>query len=131
MSNKPTGSKAGLWTGSILKVLCILFLVFDAGMKVIKHPMAIEGTKQLGVSVDIIQPLGIYLMAATVFYAIPRTAVLGCLLLLPYLGGAVAVMMIAHQPGHPYIFPVVFAIVGVGAEYLRNGHLRAVLPVTR
>ena len=131
MEQQLNNSKISLWSGRILKVLIVLFLLFDAVMKIIRHPKYIEGTMELGLPASSVQPLGIYLFLATVLYFIPKTTVLGGLLVTAYLGGAVAITYAANNSGHPYIFPIVFAAAIWIAEYLRNTKLRSALPLTR
>jgi hypothetical protein len=129
MSTSNKSSKAVLWIGRILKTVCILFMIVDASMKIFLVPSAVDASRQLGIPVSFLQPLGIYLLAATVLYSVPRTAVMGCLFLLPFLGGGTAVMLLAHVPGHPFFFPIVFGVIIVVAEYLGNGRFREVVPV--
>ncbi len=131
MENQTSHSKTALWSGRILKGLLCLFLFFDSSMKIIKHPMAVEGTAQLGLPESCLQPLGIYLLIGPLLYIYNRTVFLGGLLITAYLGGAVAITYHAQKEGHPYLFPVVFAILVWVAEYLRNEKARAFLPLTQ
>ena len=82
-------SKKKPWAGIIISALPALFLLFSGVMKLVKPPVVVEGTIQYGYSESVIIPLGIVLIACTVIYLIPRTAVLGAILLTGYLGGAV------------------------------------------
>ena len=110
-------------------MLLSVFLLFDAVMKIIRHPDYVEGTEKLGLPASSVQPLGIYLLIATVLYIIPRTTVLGGLMVTAYLGGAVAITYAANNSAHPYIFPIVFAGAIWAAEYLRNRKIRTSLPL--
>src|SRR5687768_16826523 len=83
-------SNKRLWAGRIISTLPVLFLLMDGVMKLIKPAVVVQSTVQLGYSETVILPLGVVLLACTVFYAIPRTSVLGAILLTGYLGGAVA-----------------------------------------
>jgi DoxX-like family len=78
-----------LWAGRIVCGFVVLFLLMDSGMKVMKVAPAMRGTVQLGYSVSLVPIMGIILSACTALYAIPRTCVLGAILLTGYLGGAV------------------------------------------
>ena len=131
MENQQHNSKLSLWLGRILKWLLTLFFLLDAFMKIIKHPKAVEATKLLGLPENCLQVLGFYLFVATVLYLYPRTVILGGLLLTAYLGGAVAITFAANNEGHPYLFPVVFAIILWVAEFLRNEKIRPFLPLTK
>lgn len=112
--------KPAFWIGAVIKVLMILFFVFDAAMKVIQHPEAMKGSAELGISAPAVPVIGIMLLLFTLLYALPQTTTFGLLLITAYLGGASATMVIANQPGHPYIFPVIFAIVMWIAQLLMN-----------
>ena len=75
--------------------------------------------------------LGILLLTSTVLYLIPRTAVLGVVLLSAYLGGAVAIQMRAGSPTFETIFPVLFALLAWAGIYLRERRLAALLPLRK
>jgi len=122
-------SKPIWWTGTILKVLLCLFLLFDAIMKVIKNQQSVESTMKIGLPESCVQFLGAYILVSTALYINQRTVMMGCLFLLAYLGGAVAITYRAGIGGHPYIFPVVFAILLLLAEFLRNTAVRNVIPL--
>src|SRR4051812_12776855 len=92
-----------VWTGRIITILCILFLLVDAIMKVAMAGPSVEGSAKLGWPADLVKGIGITLLIATILYSIPRTAILGAILVTGYLGGAVAIMVIAHQP---FYFPI-------------------------
>lgn len=119
------------WTAAVLKVLVVAFLLFDAVGKLLRPAPVVEGTRQLGFSVEAIVPIGVTLLAITVLYVVPRTAVLGALLLTGYLGGAVASQVRIAAPTFDVLFPVGFAVLAWGATYLLDERVRAVLPVRR
>src|SRR5881296_4523911 len=98
-------SKKALWAGRIISALPVLFLLMDGIMKLIKPAVVVETTVQLGYPETVILPLGLVLLACTVLYAIPRTSVLGAILLTGYLGGATASYV---RLGQPFWFPIVF-----------------------
>lgn len=124
MTEIKSTSKAALWAGWILTVLCILFLLVDAGMKIAMAKLSVDGSVKLGWPADRVQIIGFILLVCTVLYAIPRTAVLGAVLITGYLGGAVAVMM---RTPEPYYFPLVFGGLVWAGLYLRNAKLRALV----
>lgn len=124
-SEKKQTSK-GVLAGKIISILCILFLLFDAVMKVIKESHSIEGSAQLGWPVDQVQSIGIALLISTVLYAVPRTAILGAILLTGYLGGAIAIMV---RAGQPLYFASVFGILVWAGLYLRDEKLRKLIPL--
>jgi hypothetical protein len=129
-STAPISRKAS-WAGRILSGLPVLFLVFDAVMKLIKPAPVVEATVQLGYPEASIVGIGIVLLVCTVLYAIPRTSVLGAILLTGYLGGAVATHVRVGGPLFAIVFPVIFGMVIWAGLYLREERLRALVPVRR
>jgi hypothetical protein len=121
-------SKVALWTGRILSALPALFLLVDAGMKLVKPAFVVEATTQLGYSESTILPLGFVLLGSTILYLVPRTAVLGAILLTGYLGGAVATHVFAGHGAFEIVFPVIFGALLWGGLVLRDLRLRSVLP---
>jgi hypothetical protein len=122
-------SKAMLWTGYVLSVLPSLFLLFDGAMKLVKPAFVVDATVKLGYPESVILGLGIVLLASTVLYLIPRTSVLGAILLTGYLGGAVATHVRVEEGLFPVLFPVVFGALLWGGLVLRDARLRALLPL--
>ncbi len=122
-------SKNQLWAGRILSTLPILFLLFDGVAKLFKPAPVIEATSRLGYSESIIVPLGVVLTLATIIYAVPRTAMLGAILLTGYLGGAVNTHVRAWGGWFPVFFPVVIGAMLWGGLYLREGRLPALIPL--
>lgn len=131
MESPNTISKPIWWTGTIVKGLLCLFLIFDAIMKLVKNPSAVENTMQMGLPESCIPFLGVYLLLSTALYIYPKTVMLGMLFLAAYLGAAAGITFRAGIAGHPYIFPMVFALFTVIVEYLRNGKIRTMVPFTK
>jgi hypothetical protein len=124
----PQVSKKRLWTGRILSGFAALFLLLDSVGKFVKPAPVIEGTVKLGYSESVILPLGIVLLVCTVLYLIPRTSVLGAILLTGYLGGAVATHVRVGDPLFSHVlFPVYFGVMLWGGVFLRDERLRALL----
>ena len=122
-------SKGRLWAGRIVGGLPALFLLVDAVMKFIKPAPVVDGTVKLGYSESVILPLGIVLLVCTVLYLIPKTAVLGAILLTGYLGGAVATHVRVQEGLFSIIFPVVFgALLWLGL-WLRDPLLTKLVPL--
>lgn len=121
-------SKGALWTGRVLSILPALFLLFDAAMKLVKPAFVVEATVRLGYSESVILPLGVVLLACTVLYLIPRTAVLGAILLTGYLGGAVATHLQHGDSAFEIVFPVLFGALLWGGLVLRDRQLRTMVP---
>jgi hypothetical protein len=122
-------SKGTLWLGRIMSVLPALFLVMDGVMKLVKPDIVVKATVQLGYPENIILGLGIVLLACTLLYLIPRTSVLGAILLTGYLGGAVASHARVGDGVFPVLFPVILGALLWGGLVLRDAQLRALLPI--
>ena len=89
----------------------------------------VEGTTRVGYPASCLVPLGLVLIACTILYVVPRTAVLGAILLTGYLGGATATHV---RIGEPFFFPVVFGVLLWASLYVRDARARALLdPRTR
>jgi hypothetical protein len=121
-----------IWTGRVLTGLAVLFLLFDSAGKLFEVQPVIDGTRQLGYSRDIVFTLGVILLSCVVVYLIPRTAVLGALLLTGYLGGAVATHVRVTNPLFSHtLFPIYVAIFIWGGLVLRDARLLAFAPWRR
>jgi hypothetical protein len=115
----------GLWTGKILSILVVLFLVFDSFGKFAKPVQVMEASARLGMPMSLSVVVGSILLVCTVLYAIPRTAFLGAVLLTGYLGGAVAIQLRAGSPLFETLFPVIFGTLAWVGLLLRDARLRA------
>ena len=122
-------SKKMLWAGRIISALPALSLLLDGIMKLVKPAPVVEATVQLGYAETVILPLGVVLLACTVLYAIPRSSVLGAILLTGYLGGAVAAHVRVGGGAFPVLFPVIFGVLIWGGLWLRDDRLRALIPL--
>src|SRR5499426_810935 len=121
--------KARLWLGRIISALPALFLLVDGAMKLVKPEVVVKTTVELGYTEAVILPLGIVLLACTILYLIPRTAVLGAILLTGYLGGAVATHVRAGHGPFEILFPVVFGALLWGGPVLRDRRIRELIPL--
>lgn len=119
-----------LWTGGVLSAIPILFLLSDGAAKVMNVAAVREGMAQLGYPADVGVGIGIVLLACVALYAIPRTSVLGAILLTGYLGGAIATHVRVGNPLFSHtLFPIYVAAMVWGGLYLRDARLRALVPM--
>jgi hypothetical protein len=117
-------SKKLVWIGRVLTGLIVAFLLLDGAMKLVPIAPVIEACNRLGYPADIARHLGVLLVACTLLHVIPRTQVLGALLLTAYLGGATATHV---RIGDPFWFPIVMGVILWAGLYLREPRLRALL----
>ena len=122
-------SKAALWTGRIISALIVLFMLFDGITKIMKVPQVMAATAQIQYPPNLIPLTGAIALICTILYAIPRTAILGALLLTGYLGGAVVIQLRVGNPVFETCFPIIFGILAWAGLYLREPQLRALIPL--
>jgi hypothetical protein len=106
-----------------------LFLLLDAIMKFVKPAPVVETTVKLGYPESVIIGLGAILLVSTILYLIPKTAVLGAILLTGYLGGAVATHVRVQEGWFPIVFPVIFGVLLWGGLWLRDERLQKLIPI--
>jgi hypothetical protein len=128
-SQPAPASKAMLWTGWILSILPSLLLLLSGTMKLVKSPTVVEGFEHFGYPEHLALTIGIVEVGCTLVYLIPRTAVLGAILLTGYLGGAIATH--ARLAERDFLVPLVLGVLVWGGLYLRDARVRALIPFRR
>lgn len=125
-ATEPTANPRGTWPGRVLSGIAVAFLTLDAAMKIAAAAPAVTGTIALGFPVEVVRPLGVVLLVATVLYVVPRTAALGALLLTGYLGGAVAAHVRLGDPLATHVLTPVYVAAFLWAGLaLRDRKVRA------
>jgi hypothetical protein len=128
MSSSPD-SPARLWAGRILTALPILALTGSAMMKLTKHPDLIpQFVGAFGYPESLLLPIGIVELLCVIVYAVPRTSILGAVLLTGYLGGAIATHV---RVGDMFIPPLVLGVLVWGGLYFRSARIRSLLPIRK
>ena len=122
-------STKGLWAGRIITGFVALFLFFDAIVKVLKLPMAVDPTVQLGYPAGLVFPIGFTELVCIAAYLFPRTSVLGAILLSGYLGGATATQVRVEDPW--FCFPVIVGALVWAGLFFRNTKVRAMVPLQK
>ena len=119
----------GMAAGAVCLTPVSLFRAFDTMLKVLRLDAAMEGTASLGYPLASVQWIGGIELVCLTLLVIPRTAVLGALLMTGYLGGAVASHVRIGSPLLTHtLFPVYVALLVWGGLYLREPRLRALAP---
>jgi hypothetical protein len=127
-------SKARLWTGRVLTTLTVLFLVMDIAFKFIRPIPAqvMQSISQLGLQPASLNVIGILLLVCTILYLVPRTSVLGAVLLTGYLGGAISLQMrVGNSLFGNVLFPVYIGILLWAGLCFREPRLLALLPLRK
>jgi hypothetical protein len=129
VTHTPPMSKKRLLAGRIISALPILFLLFDSVIKLMKIDPVIQSFLQLGYPVSLAREIGVLELICVLVYAIPRTSVLGAILLAGFLGGATATHVRTGDPLLTHVlFPIYVGAMVWGGLYLRDGRLREFLP---
>jgi hypothetical protein len=118
--------------GWIVTALVTAFLTLDFVMKLMAAPIVLETNAQMGLTggADQARLLGVILGVSTLLYAVPRTAVLGAILLTGYLGGATAIHVRVNDPLFTHVlFGVYLGVLAWTGLFLREPRLRALIPL--
>lgn len=128
MAESATSSKKATWIGRILSAIPVLMMVFSGVMKLAKPEQLVLEFSRLGYDEGLIVGIGIVEILVAIVYVIPRTAVLGAILVTGYLGGATATHV---RVGDFFLGPVLVGTAAWLGLYLRDERLRALLPFTK
>lgn len=128
---RPATASKQQWIGRIISAVPVLFLTFDAVIHIAKIPPVVEAFDRLGYPLSLASGIGVLALICTAVYAIPRTAVLGAILLTGYLGGAIATQVRIGAGAFPVVFPIIVAGLVWTGLFLRDGRLREFLPIRR
>ena len=126
MSTQP--SKLYLWGGRILTALPVFMLLMSAVMKFMGGPDLAAGFQHLGWPLHLAIPLGILELSVTALYLIPRTAVLGAILVTGYMGGALATHL---RIGEEWYAQLLVGVAIWGGLYLRDQRIRQLIPLVK
>jgi hypothetical protein len=129
MQSINTVSKTALWTGRVMSALPVLLILLGSVMKLMKHPSVLEGFARAGVPERLILPVGLIELVCVLVYLIPRTSVLGAILMTGLLGGAAITTLRVGDPTYP--MPVILGMLAWGGLYLRDMRLRALIPLRK
>jgi hypothetical protein len=126
-------SRIALWTGRVLTGLFALFMLgASIAPKLLNMPVAHETMAQLGWPPGYVLMIGLIELACVVLYLIPRTALLGAMLTMSLLGGAMATQIRIGNPLFSHVlFSIYLALLMWGGLWLRDMRVRAVLPILR
>jgi DoxX-like family len=123
-------SSASTWIGRIFSGLVVAALTADGLVQIFASHLVNAEMEATGFPVSQALPLGIIMLVCAVLYALPRTAVLGAILVTGFLGGAICTHFRLGELGSPPQF--ICLLLGVltwGGLYLRDARLRALLPI--
>lgn len=123
-------SRGRLWTGRAIGGLVAVFMLIDVAMKFMEPQAFAAGFVKSGWPLHLSPVLGWILLASTLLFLIPRTAVLGAILLTGYLGGAAASNLRLGLPLFSItLSPVYVGVLAWGALWLRDPAICALIPL--
>ena len=120
-----TESKKLVIASYVFTVLSAAVFVMSAAMKFSSKPEVIQNFASLGFSQNLIAPIGVIEVLCLVLYLIPRTSILGAVLVTGYLGGALCTHL---RAGQSVLAPLVIGVFVWAGVYLRTPTLRALIP---
>lgn len=120
-------SRPTRWAGYLISTLPVLFLIFDGVTKLLHVPLVVEAFAQLGYPEHLALGIGLLELVCVAVYLVPRTALLGAIVLTGYLGGAVATHVRSESPLFPVVFPIVLGALLWGGLVMRDARLRTLL----
>jgi len=131
-NNNAGGAGVGVWIGRVLTGLSAAFLLFSGGIKLAAHPSVAETMGSLGWPTRYSLAIGVLEVSIAVLYLIPRTALLGLVLMTGLLGGAMATHVRVGSPLFSHIlFGLYMGLFAWAGLWLREPRLRALLPFRR
>jgi DoxX-like family len=123
-------SRATIWTGRALSGLAVAFMLFDGGIKLVPLSVVTETMGQIGwpTTPEMARGLGLLGLVCAALYAVPRTSLIGAILLTGYLGGAIATQLRIGAPMFSHVlFGVYLGLFVWGGLVLRDSRLRQLL----
>ena len=122
-------SRKMLWAGRVISALPVLMLLLSAVMKLMKPATVLQGFAKLGYPESVIIGIGILELVCALIYLIPRTAVVGAILVTGYLGGATASGVRIGDPS--YFAPVILGVLVWAGLFFRDPRVRALIPLRK
>lgn len=120
-------SRKMLWAGRIISGLVALFFLFGAVNGLMKTAQVVQGMAQFGFPEHLARVIGVLELVCAIVYLIPRTSILGAILLTGYLGGATATHMRMSDP--KFVVPIFFGVLVWLGLWLRDTRLRTLIPL--
>jgi hypothetical protein len=109
-----------------MSALPVLLILFGSVVKLMRTASVVEGFNRAGLPLHLMVPVGSIELVCVIVYLIPRTAVLGAILMTGLLGGATITTLRIGDP--TYLMPVILGMLAWGGLYMRDPRLRALIP---
>jgi hypothetical protein len=119
-----------VWTGRIVSVVPVLIVLMSARWKLTSNPWYVMEWGRIGWKAPDLPFIASLQLGAILLYVIPRTSVLGAVLLTGYLGGAIATYVRIGEL-YPPLVPLTTAMLAWLGIFLRDERLRELLPLRK
>jgi len=130
-THEATGSRLWLvWTGRIISVAPVLIVLMSARWKLTANPWYVHEWGRIGWRTPDLPFIASLQLGAILLYVIPRTSVLGAVILTGYMGGAIASYVRIGEL-YPPLVPLTTAMLAWLGIFLRDERLRDLLPFRR
>ena len=116
-----------LWAGWVVSLWPVFVVLTSATWKLTRNQWYVAEFARIGWPESALPLLAFLQLGCILLYVIPRTAVLGAVLLTGYLGGAIATYVRMGEP-YPVLVPLSTSVIAWGGIYLRDERLRSLLP---
>jgi hypothetical protein len=131
-STTPSHGSGRIWAARVLAALPVLALVSSAVIKLLHPAWVVEQwVGKMALPEDTMTALGLLELTCAALFVVPRTAVLGAILVTGYLGGAVSLHLRAGDPLWRLVDPAFFGVLAWGSLFLRDPRLKALLPLVK
>ena len=119
-----------VWSGRIVSVVPVLIILMSSRWKLTSNPWYVHEWGRIGWKTPDLPFIASLQLGAILLYVIPRTSVLGAVILTGYLGGAIASYVRIGEL-YPPLVPLTTAMLAWLGIYLRDERVRALLPIRR
>lgn len=117
-----------VWAGRIVSVMPVLIILMSSRWKLTSNPWYVQEWGRIGWKVQDLPFIASLQLGAVLLYVIPRTSILGAVLLTGYLGGAIASYVRIGELNPPLV-PLTTAMLAWLGIFLREKRLRELLPI--
>jgi hypothetical protein len=112
--------------------LPVAFLIFDSSIHLAKLGVVVEAFGRMGYPASLARPLGVLESVCLLLYMVPRTSILGAVLLTGFLGGAISTHVRIGDPLFSHVlFPVYVASLLWAGLFLRDDRVRRLNPFSK
>ena len=131
-ASETTTSHHAVWAGRIMSAFVVIALAADGAVQLFAPAQIASMLQETGFAMDLTRVVGPIILACAILYAIPATSVLGAILVIGFLGGAIcAHVRIGELGSPPEIVSLLLGAMTWGGLYLRDPRIRAILPFIR